>query len=745
MKRSWLFIALFFVLVVGVSAQSQKQLIKVGDQLFSEGDFYGASKWYRDAMDLDSTYLDVVYKYAESLRLYNDYAKAEWYYNTVYRQDMGKLYPMAPFWYSTMLKYNGNYNEAKKTFKRAKRFFQNDKKGFYYQKVNQEIKSCETAIQLRKDSLPLDIKNIGNSINTYDSELGATLLNDSILVYSSLRDEKMKDDNEVSDTSYYLVKLFSGTKAGDKWFADKKLEEKINEQGYHVANGCMNSKGSVFYYNRCDRNLHCKIFAIPYVDNNFGTAYEITAVNHSVATTTQPYVTELEGKEILFFSSNREGGKGMMDIWYSVNENGQFQTPKNVGETINSSEDEITPFYDVKDSTLYFSSNWHEGLGGFDIFSVKTDLKKFEKVKNVGFPLNTSTNDFYYSIKNNIALLTSNRKGSYTKKGETCCNDVYFYEIPDTVKTTFTTLEELNRYLPVKLYFHNDHPNPRSRDTLTTLNYLTTYKEYTRLYPEYKREFSNGLKGAEKDDALVDIEDLFSSYIDKGAKDLEMFTPLLIKELDQGKQVVLTIKGFASPLSKSDYNVNLTLRRISSLINYLSEYENGRILPYINGTAENGGLLSFTKVPFGEYQSVKEISDDIEDKRNSVYSPGAAVERKIEIIAIAVTDTVGVALDGSELEKLPLLTFKDTTLIFEANELEKKFNIINNGEAPLKLFAAECSVEGLEVVFPTESINTFEPTSISIKRINTTLTGSFYVTFLTNAIPNRTTKEIVIK
>ena len=117
MKRSWLFIAFLSVFVVGVSAQSQKQLIKVGDQLFLEGDFYGASKWYKDAMDLDSAYLDVVYKYAEALRLYNDYAKAEWYYNTIYRKDMGKGYPLAPFWYSTMLKYNGNYNEAKKFFK----------------------------------------------------------------------------------------------------------------------------------------------------------------------------------------------------------------------------------------------------------------------------------------------------------------------------------------------------------------------------------------------------------------------------------------------------------------------------------------------------------------------------------------------------------------------------------------------------------------------------------------------------
>jgi hypothetical protein len=259
----------------------------------------------------------------------------------------------------------------------------------------------------------------------------------------------------------------------------------------------------------------------------------------------------------------------------------------------------------------------------------------------------------------------------------------------------------------------------------------------------YKREFSNGLKGVEKDDAMVDIEDLFSSYIDKGAKDLEMFTPLLIKELEAGKQVALTIKGFASPLSKSDYNVNLTLRRISSLINYLSEYENGKLLPYINGTAENGGLLTFTKVPFGEYQSVKEISDDLADKRNSVYSPGAALERKIEIIAITVTDTNQSTLDGSELEKLPLLTFKDTVLTFEANELEKKFKIINNGESPLKIFAATFSSEGFEAEFTNEPIAAFEPTFILIKRKQTSSKSSM-VTFLTNGVPNRIIKEIKV-
>lgn len=490
--------------------------------------------------------------------------------------------------------------------------------------------------------------------------------------------------------------------------------------------------------------MKCAIYAIPFNNNLWGKPYEVEAVNTANYTTTQPFITKINNKEVLFFSSNREGGEGLMDIWYSIADNGKFNKPVNAGKIVNTIEDEITPFYSVKDSLLYFSSNWHEGLGGFDIFSTKTDLTKFALLKNLGYPINTSTNDFYYSIKNHTALLTSNRKGSYTKKGETCCNDVYYYEIPDTIKTIFTTLEELNRYLPVKLYFHNDCPNPRSRDTLTTLNYVSTYKDYDKLYNEYKKEYSNGLDADSKEDALVDIEDLFSSYIQKGAKDLEMFTPLLIKELDAGKQVALTIKGFASPLSKSDYNVNLTLRRISSLINYLSEYENGKILPYINGTAANGGKLTFVKVPFGEYQS-KEISDNLNDKRNSVYSPGAAFERKIEIIAMSVSDNSKTTLDGSEMEKLPLLIFKDTILTFESNELEKKFEIINNGEAYLQLFAVDFNVDGFEAEFTKEKIQPFEPASILIRRLNQNGLKKAKVTFLNNGVPNRITKEILIK
>ncbi len=735
------------LLINNCFAQTQKDFVKVGDKLTAMGDHYGASIWYKKALDLDSTYVDIVYKYAEALRSYNDYKKAESKYYYIYKKDRGKDYPLAPFWYAMMQKYNGKYSDAKKSFKRAKRFFTRDRKGYHYQKVMQEIKSCEEALKIMQDSVPVNIKNLGNSINTYSSELGGTLLDDSTVIFSSLRDEKMEDNYVVVDTSLYLVRLFKGSKQGDVWKSDDQLDEKINEPNYHIANGCLNPDGNIFYYTKCNRSYNCKIFAIEYKDGKWGTPYEVEGVNLDDYTTTQPSIAKIEDQEILFFASNRPGGQGRMDIWYArKNDQGKFMAPANVGSEINSIEDEITPFYNPKDTALYFSSNWHYGLGGFDIFKSKTDMVKFGKPENMGYPINTSTNDFYYNIRNNTALITSNRKGSYTKKGETCCNDIWEYEIPDTTEIIYTTLEELNRYLPVRLYFHNDHPNPRTRDTITELNYMTTYKGYTRLYNEYRREYSQGLKGDEKDEAMLDIEDLFSEYIDKGANDLQLFTPLLLKELEAGKTITLTIKGFASPLSKSDYNVNLTLRRVSSLINYLSEYENGKLLPYINGTAENGAKLAFIKVPFGEYQSLKGISDDLKDKRNSVYSPAAALERKIEIIAIQADDTNQVAMDGSELEKLPLMTFKDTIIKMEVGQTEKQIKVINNGEAPLKIFAATFSCDGFTIDFPATEIPRMEPIYLNMTYNPTENTPKkCTVEFLTNTIPNKIKKEIWIE
>ena len=94
------------------------------------------------------------------------------------------------------------------------------------------------------------------------------------------------------------------------------------------------------------------------------------------------------------------------------------------------------------------------------------------------------------------------------------------------------------------------------------------------------------------------------------------------------------MKGYCSPLASTDYNINLAKRRISSLRNYFTETKSGFFVRYINNTNVNEGKIIFEDVDIGELPASK-VSDDLKDKRNSVYNPIAASERKIQIIAVS--------------------------------------------------------------------------------------------------------------
>ena len=122
----------------------------------------------------------------------------------------------------------------------------------------------------------------------------------------------------------------------------------------------------------------------------------------------------------LFFSSNRRGGKGGFDIWYSVaNEKGEFGKAINCGTKINTSGDEITPLYSEDTKTLYFSSDYHPNAGGFDVFKSKGNQNKFNKVQNIGFPVNSSFEKFALGALPHFhnARLLQNQNGWKQKAG----------------------------------------------------------------------------------------------------------------------------------------------------------------------------------------------------------------------------------------------------------------------------------------------------------------------------------------
>jgi tetratricopeptide (TPR) repeat protein len=702
-KRSFPLLFLALVISLTASGQDQKQWTKQGDRSYRERDYYGASLYYKKAMDADSSNLEIVYKYAESLRLYNEYELGEKYFQYIYSRDKNKNFKEVLFWLASMQKYNAKYQDARKNFLRFTKIYK-DKTSFLYRKAVQETKSCEFAQELMNDTVPIVISNAGPSVNTVNAEFGTFLTEDSTLYFSSLRTDKIKETKEVYDPEYQ-IKIYTAVKTDSSWKLTGPVPASVNYHNTHNANGVFSKDKKQFYFTRCDKDFHCSIWVSEVVNGNFENTKMLPEINLEGFTSTHPHIALCGNKEVLIFASDRPGGYGRLDIWYAEKDHGQYTKIRNAGKNINSIDDEVTPFYDLTCDTLYFSSGWHYGLGGYDIFKSPGKPGAFKAPVNIGYPYNTSTNDFYYSYaeKSKTGFITSNRKGSITSKGETCCNDLWFFEkkdepIPDPILPVANEVK-LEQYLPVKLYFHNDEPDPKNTDTVTVKDYMQTYKEYTAKKEEYIKEYSQGLKDQDLTKTTRQIQDFFQDEVDKGAKDLALFTEQLLKQLESGKRIEIAVRGYASPLAHTDYNVPLTLRRISSMENYIKSYRNGAYLPYFSGTAPNGGHLSIIKVPFGEYKALGHVNDNAVQKHHSIYSPDAARERKIEIFSVTIAHQ-----DSAHAHmrfKREIYNFGKTN---EGDTLSYTFHFTNTGNQSVTITGVKDSCDCITTSWPRGAV-----------------------------------------
>lgn len=742
--RTILFLILAVCFENALFAQRQKDFELWGDQAVEIKDYYGAALYYKKAFDLDSSQSRITYKYAEALRGFNNYKDAEFYYYKIYRKDMGRLFTDGPFWLATMMKHNGHYAESKKIWKKVANQHKKDKNSYFYLKAIQEFESCDSAMIYSQQRTELEISNIGEPVNTFDAEFSPMLDADGNLYFASLKG-KLGPSNEVIGKKYE-INLFRAEKDKETWKPWTELDSLINQPGFHTANPSIDASGKFFFYTQCTDSSICKIMVADYINGQFSNSRPADDwLNYPDCRNTQPSFANIDGQEYLFFTSDRSGGFGKLDIWYAKHlGNLTFEKPINAGGTINSIDNEITPWYDSAEGKLYFSSDWHYGLGGYDVFESKGFTGNWSNPKNMLTPVNSGANDFYYSFseKHGKGFVVSNREGSLAAKGETCCNDIYLFTKPKTVIDSLPvieTLEQLSDYLPVTLYFHNDEPNPRSWDTTTTINYMDSYVAYRAMLGIYQDEYSRGLRGEKRDEAILNINNFFEKKVDLGVEHLELFTKLLLRELEKGRKIDLTIKGYASPLAKSDYNINLTQRRIQSLINYLRSYNLGVFAPYLDDVASNGGELNIKRIPFGEYRAQTAVSDNLNDKKNSVYSRIAALERKIEILSIdrAAGDSA-----------IAQINFKDQIHNFgnvqQTDTLLHQFNFKNSGELPLVVQSIQTDCDCATVKFPEFEIAPGEESFIEILFEGIIGEGNYTRSFIvqTNGIPQ--TIELVI-
>lgn len=492
---------------------------------------------------------------------------------------------------------------------------------------------------IRHDTLPVQIEALPSYINSHFSEYAGRLYPDSAFFFTSMRSDMREDNDHFFETSWYC-NIYETRLQPDSSFArPTALPATINSRKYFNSNFCFNEQRDRLVFSRCNRvgdgDLHCDLWESRMEKKGWEKPRKLpTEINLDGYSSMQPFLLDNGNHQVLYFTSNRPKGCGGFDIWYSVCKDGKYNPPVNLGNTINTEGNEVTPFYDTKNSTLYFSSDEHTGIGDYDIFYSMGALSQWGEVSNLGVPFNSEYNDFYFAPApdGKSGFFSSNRPHNGMALEDTCCNDIFRYTwIPKTDSTsapvdTPTTREKIASVLPITLYFQNDEPDPRSLSDTTEKDYEQLYRRYLADHDLYVSESGQGLVG----DSLAAVRQGMYAFmrdsVATGHDRVVLLKNYIREALQNGETVELTISGYASPLHNSEYNKHLSSRRIASLLNYLYKADNFALAPYLDG--DRLGLIIHT-----DPQGAVQHTFASEETRETVYGLQAAKDRKIVITA----------------------------------------------------------------------------------------------------------------
>ena len=648
--------AVILFVITPQSAFSQqkyaKEYEKSGDQAMNEGEYHQALEYYTLGRKFVKQNLNLMYKCGEACMMLKNYDKAEyWYQKVLIENDSVNINNTFPYLYLHLAQAaicNGNIIQAQ-SFLNTCLLDCNDIE------IRKQCKAELSRIDWIIDNdTPGNYKitNLGKNVNNEASQSNTFIIRDSVMIFtdSDYKTVEIKGQTFYKDVYQQLYFSFIDE---DYYTPRQKLAwGNINKKKTDVADLFLDTVTYTAYFTYSKTHNGKKISSIYYsVFNNKTNKWEKPKIfkplednEHSYS---HPVVAYKGGETVMYFASDREGGFGNMDIWY-IDMYKENAVPVNLGSTVNTTGNEITPFYYSQNNELYFSSDTHFGFGGFDIFKSSGWKTSWQKAENMLMPINSPANDMYFYLTDCDCkgYFTSNRISDNNKENKTCCNDIYRFNyvapipvlaepVTPQVKDTFN----INDILPVSLYFHNDSPDAGSDLPTTDLSYSDCYKLYMSQKNIYKANRTKGMEDSLADIQLKDIDNFFNDKIEKGYKQLNIALDYITKLLLEGHSVTVQIKGYCSSLYQTEYNRLLAQRRINSTENYMRTYNGGILSAYMDNIAKDGKhVLETEHLAVGKAESNSPNPENLEEKRMSIYLPSAMEERRIEIQVIKCRD-----------------------------------------------------------------------------------------------------------
>ncbi|MBI2283855.1 MAG: OmpA family protein [Bacteroidetes bacterium] len=439
-----LYLSMLVMLVpVTLDAQSTRKLKRRGDAAFQQQNYYGAAKWYA-AVLYDSPLVTVspalIYPFqpsrgrhirkinlalrnelqfmlAESYRLYGHYHDALPQYEQ-YLASQDTRYPLARLWYAESLLAT---NQPEKASAAYKTFLQKYRRvDSLSQKADQGLANCDFVIAQQQRKPGAVINRLASLGSADGSNFALEKTAEGSFIFTSSRHELQGKKQE----KIYPVKLYK---------ADLKTGSVsvYTAPPVHIQMGAssMSADGLTLYFTGWKEDptnpqpqYQLYVATRSAITDNWGEpALLPDNINPKGYRTKQPFITR-DGR-FLLFSSDRPGGFGKYDIWMVALQDGKpFGEPANLGNQVNTSGVEATPFYDAVTARLFLSSNGRVGMGGMDIYAVDGDIStnQWQEPVNLGSPVNSVKDDLYYTrdTHSDTAYFSSDRASA-------CCMEIF--------------------------------------------------------------------------------------------------------------------------------------------------------------------------------------------------------------------------------------------------------------------------------------------------------------------------------
>lgn len=429
-----LFLYIFIIAVSSLNTYGQNPHTRSNRALksYTEGkraydfvEYEAAEESLLEAIDRDSNFIEAFLLLAELYKDQKKYKESADKYERVIEIDsmffIPALYSLGEVQF--ML---GNYREAAKSFRSfLDKDADNEK---LVSKSQTYLVNCEFAIEEKKHPVPFTPISLGHAVNTeYDEYWPAITVDNSLFFFTRQIAEGARNIEGLRyQEDFYFSEIKDGVFLPAKNIGHP-LNTPFNEGALSLAAG-----GQYLYFTACNRidgKGGCDIYYSALTSRGWIQGMNIGSPVNTRYWESQPSLSS-DGQK-LYFTSNRPGGYGGMDIWCSrKSESGNWTEPVNLGKDINTSGNEMSPFMHFDGRTLYFSSNGRPSMGGLDLYMSKMiDDTVWTEAENLGYPINTQMDEM------GLIINGSGDRAYYSseinaKQGR----DLFYFNLPENLR-----------------------------------------------------------------------------------------------------------------------------------------------------------------------------------------------------------------------------------------------------------------------------------------------------------------------